>query len=53
MVTKLRARISVGLQLTLAFPEENPDLWTQVLLQGHPEDLGVETSTVQYHTNHF
>ena len=40
MVTKLRARISVGLQLTLALPEENPDEWTQVLLQGHPEDLG-------------
>ena len=28
VVTKLRARISVGLQLTLALPEENPDLWT-------------------------
>ena len=42
MVTKLRARISVGLQLTLALPEDNPDLWTQVLLQGHPEDLGVD-----------
>ena len=40
MVTKLRARICVGLQLTLALPEENPDLWTQVLLQGHPEELG-------------
>ena len=42
MVTKLRARISVGLQLTLALPEENPDIWTQVLLQGHPEELGVD-----------
>ena len=42
MVTKLHACISVGLQFTLALPEENPDLWTQVLLQGHPEDLGVD-----------
>ena len=42
MVTKLRVRISFGLQLTLALPAENPDLWTQVLLQGHPEDLGVD-----------
>ena len=42
IVTKLRARISVGLQLTLALPEENHDLRTQVLLQGHPEDLGVD-----------
>ena len=40
MVTKLRAHICVGLQLTLALPEENPDLWTQVLFQGHPEELG-------------
>ena len=39
-VTKLRARLSVGLQLQLELPEENPDLWTQVLLQGHPEELG-------------
>ena len=29
--TKLRARLSVGLQLQLELPEENPDLWTQVL----------------------
>ena len=42
MVTKLRARISVGLQLTLALPEENPDIWMQVLLQGHPEELGAD-----------
>ena len=42
MVTKLPARNSVGLQFTLALPEENPNLWTQVLLQGHPEDLGVD-----------
>ena len=42
MATKLRARISVGVQLTLASPEENPDIWTQVLLQGHPEELGVD-----------
>ena len=40
MVTKIRARLSVGLQLQLELPEENPDLWTQVLLQGHPEELG-------------
>ena len=31
MVTKLRARISVGLQLIFALPEENPAIWTQVL----------------------
>ena len=42
MVTKLRAHISVGLQLTLALPEENPDIWMQVLLQGHPEELGAD-----------
>ena len=42
MVTRLRARISVGLQLTHALPEENPDIWTQILLQGHPTDLGVD-----------
>ena len=42
MVTKLRARISVGLQLTIALPEEIPDLWTQVLLKGHPDDLGID-----------
>ena len=44
MVTKLRARISVGLQLMIALPEENPDLRIQVLLQGPPEDLGVDLS---------
>ena len=42
MVTKLRTHISVGLQLTLALPEENPDIWTQVLLQGHPAELGTD-----------
>ena len=42
MVTKLRARISVGLQLTLALPEENLDLWAQVLPQGHPKELGAD-----------
>ena len=42
MVTKLRARISVALKLTLALPEENLDIWTQVMLQGHPEELGVD-----------
>ena len=40
MVTKLRARLSVGPQIQLELPEENPDLWTQVLLQGHPDELG-------------
>ena len=42
MVTKLRTHISVGLQLTLALPEENPDIWTQVLLRGHPAELGTD-----------
>ena len=42
MVTKLRARICVGLQLTLALPEENHDIWMQVLLQWHHEELGVD-----------
>ena len=30
----------VDLQLTLALPEETPDIWTQILLQRHPEELG-------------
>ena len=40
MVTKLRARLSLGLQLQHELPEENTDLPTQILLQRHPEELG-------------
>ena len=39
VVTKLRARLSVGLRLLLDLLEENPDSWMQVLLQEHAEEL--------------
>ncbi len=40
MVRRLSERVSGGLRLQLEQPGDNPQLWTQVLLQGHPEELG-------------
>lgn len=42
MMAKLSPRLSQGLLTQLGHPADDPDLWTQVLLQGRPAELGDE-----------
>ena len=42
MLQKLTSKVSPGLLIDLDHPTDNPQLWTQVLLQARPALLGDE-----------